>query len=193
MAYDSAHHDSAHHDSAQRAGLLRVYSRTVGIIQVLYALFFGWIAFATLRMVLQTEGTFKGVYFPAVDLVRLCEGAIPTLLFVLAFVAGCGLLALRSWARGWEIAYLLVVGVISAATAASEARRGQDVGYIGLFFILLSLPYLPFLFTSPLPRDERGVSDVTASASVPTDGICGGSDTEGPTSQGAAADPGCSL
>jgi hypothetical protein len=40
-------------------GLMSIYSRTVGGIQVLHASLFGWMAFDSLTMVVQKEGTFK--------------------------------------------------------------------------------------------------------------------------------------
>lgn len=141
-------------DRARKAALFRIYSRTVGVIQVVYALFFSWIAVINLRLVIQQEGTFKGVYFPPINLSHLCDGAIAIFLFLLAFVGGCGLLGLQRWARRWEVAYLVLVSILAATAAASEAWIGREVGSIGLLSMVLALPYVPFLFVSPPLQDE---------------------------------------
>lgn len=141
-------------DRVRKAALFRIYSRTVGVIQVVYALFFGWIAMITLRLVIQQEGAFKGVYFPPINLSHLCDGTIAALLFLLAFIGGCGLLGLQRWARRWEVAYLVLVSVLAATAAASEAWIGREVGHIGLLSTVLALPYVPFLFVPPPLQTE---------------------------------------
>jgi hypothetical protein len=151
-------------DGVAGSGWTNLYSRTVGGIQVLYASFFGWLAFPCLRWTTEQmiwvaqngfsfQGTtFKGVYLPALNLENLAEGTVLALLSLCCLIGGCGLLRLRSWARYWEIAYLVVVAVYSLWVLATAIRMGHDFGYIVLFSMAFTLPYLPLLLTSPSPQ-----------------------------------------
>jgi hypothetical protein len=162
-------------------GLMSTYSRTVGGIQVLYASFFGWIAFPCLRWTVQQMSwiaqngfsfkgkILKGEYVAAIDMGNSAEGTILALLSLFGFIGGWGLLGLRPWARRWEIAYLIFASVYSLAVIAIEARRGHDLGYIVLASMIFALPYLPFLFISPPPHKVPLVGKVTRAKPVVDD------------------------
>jgi hypothetical protein len=149
--------------------LMSTYSRTIGGIQVLCASLFGWIALGSLSMVVQREGTFKGVYVPPINFSNLYEGTMAALLSLSCFIGGCGLLGLRPWARRWEIAYLVLVSVLSMVIAIHETRSGRDLGYIVLWYMILALPYLPFLFISLSPCKVPLVGKVTIPKPVVND------------------------
>jgi hypothetical protein len=151
-------------DGVARSGWTNLYRRTVGGIQVLYASIFGCGAFGCLWWSAQEmvwiaqkgftfQGiTFKGTYIPPFHLGNFARGMEFALLFLSSLIGGYGLLRLRPWARRWEIAYLVVVLVFSLRDLATEVRRGHDFGYIVLFSLALTLPYLPLLLTSPPPH-----------------------------------------
>lgn len=151
-------------DGASGSGWTNLYSRTVGGIQVLYASFFGWGALGCLwwsaqQMVwIAREGfsfqgmRFKGSYIPSFNLENFAEGTVLALLSLCSLIGGYGLLRLRSWARRWEIAYLILVPLYSLWYLAIEVRRGHDFGYIVLFSMAFALPYLPLVLISPPPH-----------------------------------------
>jgi hypothetical protein len=159
-------------------GLWSTYSRTAGGIQVLYASFFGWLAFPCLSWTVQQMSwiaqngfsfkgeMLKGEYRPAIDMGNFAEGTILALLSLFGFIGGCGLLGLRSWARRWEIAYFIFASVYSLWFIVVETRRGHDLGYLVLFYTILVLPYVPFLFISPPPCKAPLVGKVTRSKPV---------------------------
>jgi hypothetical protein len=149
--------------------LMTTYSRTVGAIQVLYAAGFGWIALDCLSSVVQHEGTFKGVYIPPINLFNLAQGTMTALLSLSAFIGACGLLGLRPWARRWEIAYLFFGSISALAVIAIETRRGHDLGYIVLAYMIFALPYLPFLFVSPPAHEVPRAGKVTRAKPVMID------------------------
>jgi hypothetical protein len=161
--------------------LMSIYSRTVGGIQMLYASFFGWIAFDCLSWTVQQMSwiaqngfsfkgrTFKGEYVPAIDIGNFAEGAILALLSLSGFIGGCGLLGLRPWARQWEIAYLIFAFVYWLAGIAIATRRGHDIGYDVLAYMILALPYLPFLCISPPPHKVPLFGNVTRAKPVVDD------------------------
>lgn len=151
--------------------LMRTYGPTVGGIQVLYACLFGWIAFLFLSRTAEQmsrvaqngfsfEGEIKkGEYFPAIDARIFTEGSIWALLSLSGFIGGCGLVGLRSWARRWEIAYLIFASGFSLWDVMEETRIGRDLGQLGFFYAIFAVPYLPFLFKGVGP--ERFTEDAS--------------------------------
>jgi hypothetical protein len=132
-------------------GWMRVYSRTVGLIQWGYALLVGYRAIDILRYCYHPEFHGKGINHEAyLSLVELFFGTIGALLALSGFIGGCGLLALRRWARPWEIAYLsvLLVGVARlGAEMAFDIRSGlREFASLASFALAFGLPYVPFLF-----------------------------------------------
>lgn len=156
-------------DEATGVRLIGTYSRTVGGIQLLYASFFGWIAFDSLwwsanEMVrVAQEGftfegrilkgkTLEGTYIPAFDLENFALGMEFALLSLCSLIGGYGLLRLRPWTRRWEIAYLTFILVFSLRDIVTEVRRGHDFGHNVVPTMALTLPYLPLLLISPPPH-----------------------------------------
>jgi hypothetical protein len=132
-------------------GWMRVYSRTVGFIQWGYALVVGRYAVELLRFCYHPEFGFKGGHEEAyLSLAELFYGTVFALLSLSGFIGGCGLLALKRWARPWEIAYLSVLSVgVAAVTCAMafDIRSGaRDFMVLALFSLAFALPYMPFLF-----------------------------------------------
>ncbi len=151
---------------------MKLYSRTIGGILILFAAFFAWLAFPCLRWSVDQvirmaqndfsfQGhTFKGTYFPALDLQNLAEGTILALLSLSCLIGGCGLVRLRPWARRWGIAYMIVIAIYSSWVIATEVHKGRDFEYIFLFLIVLILPLMPLLLASApqqqiAPLNER--------------------------------------
>jgi hypothetical protein len=138
----------------------RVYTRTAGCIQMIYAVAVGWFAFLEMRGVVhgivhygELIGKGSGSISPHLgDLIAL---SIFSLLSLSGFIGGYGLLRLRPWARRWEIAYL---GFVSVAVAVSMVamlsgavrmpREFDDLTMLALIAMAFALPYLPFLVTS---------------------------------------------
>jgi hypothetical protein len=151
-------------DEATGVRLIGTYCRTVGGIQLLYASFFGWVAYDSLwwsayQMVrIAQEGftfqgkTLKGTYIEPFHLGNFERGMEVALLSLCSLIGGYGLLRLRPWTRRWEIAYLTVVLVFSLRDLATEVRRGHDFGHLVLPTMALTLPYLPLLLISPPPH-----------------------------------------
>jgi hypothetical protein len=169
------------YDEDAGSRLMGIYSRAVGGIQVLYALCIGRFAFLFLEWIVQRmsriaqngfsfEGEFlKDKYVPAIDVGNLGEGTILVLLSLSAFIGGCGLLGRRPWARRWEIPYLIFASVYAVGVFTVETRRGHDLGYIVLAYLVFALPYLPFLFISAPPYKVPIVGDVTKTKLVVDD------------------------
>jgi len=119
-------------DGVARSGWTNLYSRTVGGIQVLYASFFGWLAFLGLRWSAQQmiwiaqdgfsfQGTtFKGLYLPALDLENLAEG---TVLALLSLQNTSEALRWKSEFHGRSIASTRLVG--SVAVSGTSGRDSQ--------------------------------------------------------------------
>jgi hypothetical protein len=161
---DTAHPERVHEtetliESSVRAseagsgwpGWMRVYSRAVGLIQWGFAFLFGYYAIEILRYCYHPEFHGKGINAEAyLSLVELFFGTIGALLALSGFIGGCGLLALRRWARPWEIAYLgvLLVGLAPlGAQMAFDIRSGpREFTAFAMFSLGLALPYMPFLF-----------------------------------------------
>jgi hypothetical protein len=148
-------------------GWMRVYSRTVGLIQWSYSLVFGYFAAELLRFCYHPQIHFKDVYQePYLSLAELFFGMVIALLSLSGFIGGCGLLALKRWARAWEIAYLFILSIgVAAVTCAMafDIRAGvRDFTVLGLFSLAFALPYVPFLFgnvvsgTGQTPRTAPG-------------------------------------
>jgi hypothetical protein len=131
-------------------GWMRAYSRLVGGIQWAYALYFGSWAVYMLRFCYHPEFHGKGDSAAYLSLVELFFGTMCALLALSGFFGGCGLLALRRWARRWEIAYL---GVLSVGVAGVTVGMAFDIHFgprdftaLALFSLAFALPYVPFLF-----------------------------------------------
>jgi hypothetical protein len=133
--------------------LMRLYSRLVGGIQFVYAGFFGWIAFDRWMSgrFYNPETFFKGGHLLAYyDFDWLIYTLIYALISLCGFIGAFGLLGLRPWARRWEVAYL---GVLSLGVAVRTVElliemrsTSLDFTALGLFFLALALPSVPFLF-----------------------------------------------
>jgi hypothetical protein len=159
-------------------GWLRHYVRPAGIIQVVYAAFFGWLAWLVFRsgQFHSPETFFKGHQPEIFDYQWLITTTLCTLLSFSGFISGCGLLGRRPWARRWEVAYLgfLAVGVAAQTVFIQSVARGSptlfargkpaDFTALILFCLIFALPFVPFLFgvvggAAPLrgPRQKKPV------------------------------------
>jgi hypothetical protein len=133
-------------------GWLRTYTRLVGGIQCLYAVFFGWMAeghYSGGRFY-HEEDHFKG-YSPAYfDYGWLIFTTNCALLFLSGLISGYGLLRLRPWVRRWEVAYLGILTLVVVVSVVGDWSRpswnSEELTYFVLFYILFGLFYVPFLF-----------------------------------------------
>jgi hypothetical protein len=156
--------DAAFRAASPGFGWLRHYTRPAGVIQMLYAAFFGWLAYVVFRSgrFYTPAYQFKGGYQPgSFDYQWLITTTLCTLLSVSGFIGGCALLARSPWARRWQVAYL---GFIAVAVAAQMVfiqsdvpgsptvfARGKppDFTALILFSLMFALPFVPFLFRVP--------------------------------------------
>jgi hypothetical protein len=149
--------------SAPVWGLARVYCRCVGLIQWIYAAFFGFWACAVFGDVYYhltiTPGKFKdAVWAPYLDTYELAIGILFTLLCICCVFGGGCLILLRPAARRWEIVYLAFFIVMFVTLTGFDVRTlmvpktvSEELWVNFRFFLSFTLPYLPFLFRWPRP------------------------------------------
>ncbi len=142
---------------------MRTYTRTVGVIQIGYAVYFGWVAlrsYMTGRFY-HAKSHFKGGHIPEhLDFDWLIFTTACALLTFCGLIGGYGLLRLRPWARRWEVPYLSILSAgMAAGVIAGLPKYLFSPVYLTsdiLFFAAFALPYVPFLFG--VARDATGVS-----------------------------------
>jgi hypothetical protein len=139
-------------------GWLRIYTRPAGVIQMLIAAYFGWMACWLFRngQFYHPETFSRGkveifVHRAArYDFEWLISTTVWTLLSLTGFIAGYGLLGRRPWARRWEVAYLGILSVVVAVemvTLPYDIRRGaRDFTDLVRVLLAFGLPFVPFLF-----------------------------------------------
>jgi hypothetical protein len=139
-------------------GWVRTYARTAGVIQWLYAAFFGWTTFANFMSgrFYNPEFYGKGTYSPAyLDFRWLFLTTVFGLLSVSGFISGCGLVGLRPWVRRWAAAYLGILLLVTASIVW-DMRRGllnsEGLTNTMLFSTAFAVPSLPFLFRAVVDR-----------------------------------------
>jgi hypothetical protein len=148
---------------SSRLGLMRTYTRVVGAVQLLYAAFFG---FKAVNLYIpgqfyHPEFHFKDLHVPAhLDYEWLILTTAIALVSCVAFIGGYGLLRLRRWVRGWQVAYLIIVSAGMAAQTVADLSKPtwtpEGLTQAVQFFTALTLPYVPFLFG--VVGDEGGSS-----------------------------------
>lgn len=151
--------ESAPQADSPGLGWRKVYSRTVGCIQMLYAVVVGWLAFGEITCLVHNivhygESIGKGSRPISPHPGDLIAFATALLLSLTSLIGGYGLLRLRPWARRWEMAYLgavLVAVAISMVAMLSGAirmpRDFDDLTLLVLIAMAFALPYLPFLLS----------------------------------------------
>ena len=141
-------------------GWLRHYIRPAGVIQVLYAAFFGWLAFVEFGtgQFYTPALVFKGDHPEFYDYQWLITTTLCTLLAFTSLIGGYGLLGRRPWVRRWEVAYLGFVAVgVAAQTVWIQSdvpgypsffarSRPADFTALILFSLMFALPFVPCLF-----------------------------------------------
>ncbi len=131
-------------------GLMRIYARTVGVIQWLNAAFFGWMTFIyfTHGRFYNPEVPIKSGYSRAyLDFGWLIFTPVFGLLSVSGFISGYGLVKLRPWIRRWVAAYLGILLLGTAAAIMVEMPRLWLVPESHTALMLFSTAFaLPFLF-----------------------------------------------
>jgi hypothetical protein len=162
-------------------GWMRVYTRFVGGIQLLYAAVFGRWAYTCFDRVyerlVQAEGVFKGFHQKSyLDKEELLIGTVLALLSLCGLIGGTSLLRLRSVARSWETAYLGWLSVLFVAFETFSLGRSADAKTISddlkvffLFFLFFGVLYLPFLAISPPPHELPRVGKAKPSKPVVDD------------------------
>ncbi len=133
-------------------GWLKAYCRTVGVVQLVYAGFFGYVAYGELRFgqfyhpASHGKGDFPAYY----DYEWLVRTPILVLISATGFLGGVGLLGLRRRVRGWEIAYLAVLFAYIAEISVEQyfhvPRRPGDFYELAVFIAAVALPFVPFVF-----------------------------------------------
>lgn len=138
---------------------MRVYTRTAGCLQILYAVVVGGLAFGELSslvhdIVYYGKPIGKGVGPISPRLADLVFFAIFSGLFLTSFIGGYGLLRIRPWARRWEMAYLGVVLLVVAGSTVAMLSGAlptpwefDAVAMLDLIIMAFALPYLPVLVT----------------------------------------------
>jgi hypothetical protein len=131
---------------------MRTYCHVAGIIQWLFAAWFGrtFLLHFGVGQFYHPASRGKGVDFPAYfDYTGLFLAIFFALLFVTAFFGGCALVRLRPWVRRWEAAYLGVLLIVTAVAVVAEMPRARlEPGRLTplmLFALAFALPFLPFL------------------------------------------------
>lgn len=122
------------------------YGRAAGGIQLFFAAIFGWDAGIAVASFVLEMNLRRGSDAPPVDYLDLADGLAYGVLSLAAFVAGCGLLWLRPWARAWEVAYPIVAISYAAIVLLAEFVHGRDLRPTGLFAAAFILPFLPIVF-----------------------------------------------
>ncbi len=133
-------------------GWLKAYCRTVGVVQLVYAGFFGCVAYGELRFgqfyhpASHGKGDFPAYY----DYDWLVRTPFLVLISATGFFGGVGLLGLRRWVRRWEIAYLAVlfayIATISVEQSFHVPHRPGDYNELAVFIAAVALPFVPFVF-----------------------------------------------
>jgi hypothetical protein len=137
----------------------------VGGIQLLYAAGFSFWALVSFRWVnywLNVDGVYMGGRMtPYLDTYSLFITVVCGILSLCGCMGGWGLLRLRSWARPWEIAYVGVLSVFLAADVSFRFVKPIDPRLLSndhtasvLMYLFFALPYFPFLFVAPMPRER---------------------------------------
>jgi hypothetical protein len=146
---------------ATQLGLMRTYTRTVGVIQMGYAVFFGRSAAGSYETgsFYHTESHFKDSHIPEhLDFEWINFTTACALLSFSGLIGGYGLLQLRPWVRRWEVAYLGIFSAVMATGVIADLPKYQlspiYLTYDILGFMAFTLPYVPFLFG--VARDAAG-------------------------------------
>jgi hypothetical protein len=140
-------------------GWLRIYTRPAGVIQMLFAAYFGWMArwFLMNGQFYYPETHYRdkvpGIFVHRAeryDFEWLIFTTVWTLLSLTSFIAGCGLLGRRPWARRWEVVYLGILSVVVAVEVVklpyNIRRDASDFTDLVRFLLVFGLPLVPFLF-----------------------------------------------
>jgi hypothetical protein len=145
--------DPAYHPGSPRLGWMRSYSRVFGVVQMLYAVLFGYMVVMAYHggQFYHAEFHGKGDYTPEyLDFEWLISTTALALLSFCCLIGGYGLFRLRPWVRRGEVVYLsvfLVIMVMWMVEDSSKPVWNSDYLTTNIrLFVAFVLPYVPFLF-----------------------------------------------
>jgi hypothetical protein len=155
--------DPACHPGSPRLGWMRSYSRVFGVVQMLYAVLFGYMVAISYMSghFYHAEFHGKGDYTPEyLDFEWLISTTTVALLSFCSLIGGYGLVRLRPWVRRWEVVYLSVVlAAVVSSMVEDLSKPVWNSDYLTTnirLFVAFVLPYVPFLFR--VAGDAAGAS-----------------------------------